>query len=341
MEAVKILDNYKLSLTEDPIYLRILSVIYLYFKISEENIFEILPDLKNKKVVISELFKSGLVESNPDDKKLSLTIQGEKILNGFDINSIVLKEFVHDLPLNKFDRIFLDKSIEYFKPNDIYQKDLTTLLRTLTIFSKALSDDEKYKEVISKTVFIIFFHYYTFELNLSTEILFDEIKSCILDDNLISAKIKTEIVNRRNIYTDQIRYCHYGFQKSNSYHFPLALKHLKNIDDYETETFLTVLRHTNYFYHGHCDIELLNISSQFRDSISPLSALGFKNDNKLFFKLGSYFSKNLLNALVRAFLELKNMGSANEKNNILFYSKRKPSVSKKKKGAPKRTKKNK
>ncbi len=339
MEAVKILDNYKLSLTEKPIYLRVLSVIYLYYKISEENVFKLLPELKNKKAVISELFRSGLIVSNPEDKKLSLTIQGESILKGFDITSIVLKEFVQDLPLNSFDRVFLDKSIEYFKLNDTHQKDLTTLLRTLTLFSKVLSDDKKYSEVISKTVFIIIFHYYTFELNLSTEILFDEIKSSIFDDNLISAKIKSEIVKRRNIYTDQIKYCHYGFQKSNSFHFPLSLKEHRSFNDYETEPFLTILRHTNYLYHGHCDIELLNISSQFRDSISPLTAFDFKKDNKLFLKLSSLFSTNLLNALINAFLELKNLSAETEKNNILYFSKVKTDVSKKKKAATKRTKK--
>ena len=307
MDTIEILDNYKISLTDDSIYLKVLSVILLYFKIKEEDLCEIISELKQKKGVIVELFKSGLIEKNIEDNALILTNKAERILEGFNMNSSILKVFVDDLPLNRFDKVFLNKSIEYFDYKNTNKKDLSTLLRTLTIFSKALRDDKKYTRTINENAFIIIFHLNTHNWNISDEILFNEIKLYILDDDLISLKMKKSILERKDIYKKKINICHEYFVSSNSQHFVA-----NNYDDLIDEhiVFLTALRHTNCFYHNYCDSELFNLSIRFDDSVSPFREANSKKYSEVFDKLKDYFSEVLnksfsVSALNHSFFELK------------------------------------
>lgn len=277
MDAIKILDNYKLSLTEDPIYLRVLSIIALYYKMTEEKLVKLVPELQKHKLVVPELFKAGLIKYKEDETALVLTQKSETILKTMDIDSLVLKEFVYELPLDYVDRIFLLKTLDYFDLSSNYSKDVSSLLRTLTLVSKPLANKKKFKKIIFNNAATIIFHFNTTNLHVSNKTLINGIFLNIDKDYGINQEIKTNIHAKRTRYETLAADSSLNFLWSNCHHLPKHECENNKIQksNIETTYFLTFLRHWNLNYHSFCDSELYNLTRQCENAGDPVIVIPF------------------------------------------------------------------
>jgi len=304
MDVIKLLDNYKISITDDPNYLKALSVIYLHHKINEEDLIAKVKFNKKERLVLPILFKNGLIEKT-NEKDLTLTSNCVSFLEAFNIDDLVISQLIDQISLKKYDKLLLKTSLDLAELDNKSKRDIINLLRSIVLTEEAIKENSKikYKQTIVDCTFNIILHYITKSINLSPQFLFSQLTNSLLESESVKKdKPKFLIYKKKNKgrLLNYFKTCNHVFARSNSYHIDKEF-----ILDFDTNflkheaVFLTTIRHTSICIHSSLDDDLSSVINTGYKIHSPFSLIE-KNDKVARFNiiLDSIYNKGLIKEVV-------------------------------------------
>lgn len=152
MDAITILDNYRLSVLGDKELFLVLSSIYKDDSITEEKLSSELDiPLIHLKGLLTKLFRANLIK-NIDKDTWRVSPIAEKILGSVGVSTIISQSILKDSQLNNQDTVFLGACISSSADQDSeWLRDITVILKAYTRAfqwvseTKPLKSDEKKK----------------------------------------------------------------------------------------------------------------------------------------------------------------------------------------------------
>jgi len=272
MDAIRILDRHKKTITGDKEVFFILANILLLRRANTKRLQESLKFDSDKRLELRliELLKSGYLEQEADD--WFLTEFSEKMLNKLGVAEGIKNSLLNNLNIGDEDKTFFSSYFEFVESSDEESQDVVNFLRTLnqtnSVWGKYL-ERTKLEEFTKRCLYAFILSSNPSSFSINNSLFFDELLNY---HEINQTRYWKKLSNMKNLKIIILSSCNSSledFKTSNESHFrTITQEKFNNLNDFNF--YFNVQRHCNAIYNKKADKHLMSFFKSFSHFESPL-----------------------------------------------------------------------